>query len=121
LSSLQEQLLADTARLRRAINALVISQERVVERLRSALEEQQSELDKFVLRLALLRDRFGDSNIETINAMRDAEDASKPVNETRAALERQRLILEVFRAKHAEVQALPGAESERLTLADFTA
>jgi uncharacterized coiled-coil protein SlyX len=120
VSSLQEQLLNDTARLRRAINALVISQERVVERLRTTLDEQQAELDKHVLRLALLRDRFGEANMETIAAMRDAEDASKPVTETRTALERQRQIREVFRSKHNEVQALPGAESERLTLADFT-
>ncbi len=121
MSSLQEQLFADTARLRRAVNALVLVQERTVERLRAALEEQQAELDRHVLRIALLRERFGDGNIETINSMRDAEDASKPVTETRTAFERQRQILEVYRAKQAEVASLPGSESERLTLADFTA
>jgi uncharacterized coiled-coil protein SlyX len=121
VSSLQEQLFADTARLRRAINALVLSQEKAVERLLAALEEQQAELDRHVLRIALLRDRFGDGNIETTNAMRDAEDASKPVTETRNALERQRQILDIYRTKWREVQSLPGSESERLTLADFTA
>ena len=121
VSSLQEQLFADTARLRRAISALVLTQERAVERLVAALDEQQAELDRHVLRIALLRDRFGDGNVETTNAMRDAEDASKPVTETRMALERQRQILEIYRVKWREVQSLPGSESERLTLADFTA
>ena len=121
MSSLQEQLLADATRLRRAINALVASQEKVVERLRMQLEEQQGELDRQVLRASLLRERFGESHIETINAIHDLEDASKPVSETRLALERQRQILDLYRAKQAEVQALPGGESERLTLADFTA
>jgi uncharacterized coiled-coil protein SlyX len=121
VSSLQEQLLADTTRLRRAINALVSTQDRVVERLRAAFEEQQAELDKQILRLALLRERFGDSHIETINAIRDAEDANKPLTETRLALERQRQILDLYRSKQNEVKSLPGSESERLTLADFTA
>ena len=46
---------------------------------------------------------------------------AQPLNETRTALDRQRQILELYRAKQSEVQALPGGESERLTLADFTA
>jgi len=121
VSSLQEQLLADASRLRRAINALVTTQERVVERLRATFEEQQAELDRQVLRLALLRERFGDNHIETINAIRDAEEASKPLAETRLALERQRQILDLYRTKQSEVKELPGGESERLTLADFTA
>ena len=120
MSSLQEQLFADTARLRRAVNALVSTQERIVARLRAQLEEQQADLDREVLRLALLRQRFGESHTETINAMRDAEEASKPLTETRQAFERQRQILELYRGKQAEVVALPGGESERLTLADFT-
>ena len=121
MSSLQEQLLADASRLRRAINALVATQERVVERLRATFEEQQAELDRQVLRLALLRERFGDNHIETINAIRDAEEASKPLAETRLALERQRQILDLYRTKQSEVKELHGGESERLTLADFTA
>ncbi|GEM_PF-3811374 len=121
MSSLQEQLFADTARLRRAIDALVATQEQVVKRLRAQLDEHQAELDRQVLRLALLRERFGEGHIETINAMRDAEEASKPLAETRAALERQRQLLELYRTKQVEVQALPGGETERLTLADFTA
>ena len=53
--------------------------------------------------------------------MHEMEDALKPVSETRALLDRQRQILDLYRAKQSEVQALPGGESERLTLADFTA
>jgi len=121
VSSLQEQLLADATMLRRAVNALVASQEKVVERLRLALDEQQAELDRQVLRASLLRERFGEGHIETSNAMHEMEDALKPVSETRALLDRQRQILDLYRAKQSEVQALPGGESERLTLADFTA
>lgn len=92
-----EELNADPARVRRALEGLIGEEEAEVARLEQELASATARLDQKVVRLMLFRDHFGPTHPETTRAQNDALEASKPVADLTETLAHRRAILQIYR------------------------
>ncbi len=97
MPSYVDELSEDRARVVKALNSLIEEQEELVRDLNDALTEYREVLDRLIVRTMIYRNIFGATQSHTVMAEKDAQDASRPVTETTAQLERETEVLGVYR------------------------
>lgn len=102
MPSYLDELNADPARQRQALDGLIAEQNAVIARLDRELAAQSRRLDRAVLRLHVFTENFGQGASETLLAQRDAEAVNTRVNETRRKLERQQATLRLFETQRGQ-------------------
>lgn len=96
MPSYLDELNADPARQRQALDGLIAEQNAAIARLDRELAGQSRRLDRAVVRLHVFTENFGQGASDTLLAQRDAEAVNTRVNETRRKLERQQATLRLF-------------------------
>lgn len=114
MPSYLEDLNADPARYRVALEGLIAEQVEVVTRMESDLRVRQSVLDRAVLRLVFIGQTFGRATTEATVAQREAEEFNTPVIELSRKLERQRILLQAYRNQLSALDAgyVPAASED---------
>ncbi|MBI4494415.1 MAG: hypothetical protein HY690_16655 [Chloroflexi bacterium] len=106
-----DQLAGDPERLRRALLQVTDDQRALVRRMEDIFEGYVAQLDQHVLRLLMLRRRYGPGHSDTQEEERRTEDASKPVTELRGVLERQRELLALYQGYVEEFERTGALQS----------
>jgi hypothetical protein len=97
MPSYVDELTEDRGRVLKALTSLIEEQEELVRDLTDALTEYREVLDRAILRTMIYRNVFGATQTQSIMAEKDAQDASRPVTETTAQVERESEVLRVYR------------------------
>ena len=105
MASYVDELSEDRQRVSKALNTLIAEQEELVRDLSDALNEYRDVLDRLIIRTMIYRNIYGATQGQTVMAEKDAQDASRPVTETAAQLERETEVLRVYREAVKQVDS----------------
>ena len=104
MPSYVDDLTEDRGRVVKALNNLIEEEEELIRVLTEGLMEHRDVLDRAIVRAMIFRNLYGPAQSFTQMAEADAQEASSPVNETTARLEREMQVLRVYREALKQVQ-----------------